>query len=73
MIEMLGVLAIIGVLSIGGLAGYQKAMRMNKINTLLRTRTAPWQNFKLRMLQDTSHRQPLILVKTTWMKTCRQG
>ena len=32
MIEMLGVLAIIGVLSIGGLAGYTRAMRMNKLN-----------------------------------------
>ena len=28
MIEMLGVLAIIGVLSVGGIAGYGKAMRM---------------------------------------------
>ena len=28
MIEMLGVLAIIGVLSVGGIAGYSKAMRM---------------------------------------------
>ena len=32
MIEMLGVLAIIGVLSAAGLAGYQKAMTKNKIN-----------------------------------------
>ena len=32
MIEMLGVLAIIGVLSIGGLAGYSKAMGKYKIN-----------------------------------------
>ena len=35
MIEMLGVLAIIGVLSVGGLAGYSKAMRANKINNAL--------------------------------------
>lgn len=34
MIEMLGVLAIIGVLSIGGIAGYSHAMKKNKINTL---------------------------------------
>ena len=32
MIEMLGVLAIIGVLSVGGIAGFSKAMYKNKIN-----------------------------------------
>lgn len=32
MIEMLGVLAIIGVLSVGGIAGYSKAMMQFKIN-----------------------------------------
>ena len=32
MIEMLGVLAIIGVLSVGGIAGYSKAMRMWRSN-----------------------------------------
>ena len=32
MIEMLGVLAIIGVLSIGGLAGYSKAMERYRVN-----------------------------------------
>lgn len=32
MVEMLGVLAIIGVLSAAGLAGYSKAMAKNKIN-----------------------------------------
>ena len=32
MIEMLGVLAIIGVLSVGGIAGYSKAMQMYKLN-----------------------------------------
>ncbi len=34
MIEMLGVLAIIGVLSVGGIAGYSKAMMQFKINKL---------------------------------------
>lgn len=33
MIEMLGVLAIIGALSVGGIAGYSKALHQNKINT----------------------------------------
>ena len=32
MIEMLGVLAIIGVLSVGGIAGYSKAMMKFKTN-----------------------------------------
>ena len=32
MVEMLGVLAIIGVLSVGGIAGYSKAMNKYKIN-----------------------------------------
>jgi type II secretory pathway pseudopilin PulG len=35
MIEMLGVLAIIGVLSVGGLAGYNMAMRKVRINNLI--------------------------------------
>ena len=35
MIEMLGVLAIIGVLSVGGIAGYSKAMEKFKINKIL--------------------------------------
>ena len=32
MIEMLGVLAIVGVLSVGGITGYQKAMTRYKVN-----------------------------------------
>ena len=32
MIEILGVLAIVGVLSVGGIAGYSKAMEKFKIN-----------------------------------------
>ena len=35
MIEMLGVLAIIGVLSVGGIAGYSKAMEQFKINKFI--------------------------------------
>ena len=34
MVEMLGVLAIIGVLSVGGIAGYSKAMTKFKINKI---------------------------------------
>ena len=32
MIEMLGVLAIVGILSVGGIAGYSKAMTKFKVN-----------------------------------------
>ncbi len=35
MIEMLGVLAVIGVLSIGGLAGYTMAMNRHRANTIV--------------------------------------
>ena len=35
MVEMLGVLAIIGVLSVGGIAGYSKAMLKHKISQML--------------------------------------
>ncbi len=35
MIEMLGVLAIVGILSVGGIAGYSKAMRTYKVNKLI--------------------------------------
>ena len=35
MVEMLGVLAIIGVLSVGGIAGYQIAMEKYKINEVI--------------------------------------
>ncbi len=56
MIEMLGVLAIIGVLSVGGIAGYSKAMQKYRINktieqiTLIagnvRTFFAPQKNYE---------------------------
>ena len=35
MVEMLGVLAIIGVLSIGGIAGYTLSMRRHRVNQIL--------------------------------------
>ena len=34
MVEMLGVLAVVGVLSLGGIAGYNKASRMLRLNNL---------------------------------------
>ena len=35
MLEMLGVLAIVGVLSVGGIAGYSKAMEQFKVNKII--------------------------------------
>ena len=35
MVEMLGVLAVIGVLSVGGIAGYKYAMQRHQVNTYL--------------------------------------
>lgn len=35
MIEMLGVLAIVGILSVGGIAGFSKAMRTYKVNKVI--------------------------------------
>lgn len=32
MVEMLGVLAVIGVLSVGGIAGYSQAMKKHNLN-----------------------------------------
>lgn len=48
MVEMLGVLAIIMVLSAGGLAGYSKAMKQHKMNTFM--------NQMVRMQQQLSEK-----------------
>ena len=45
MVEMLGVLAIIGVLSAGGLAGYSKAMFQHKVNETVNTFSQVLQRF----------------------------
>ena len=53
MIEMLGVLAIIGVLSVGGIAGYSKAMQKYRINktieqiTLIAGAAEPYISFRV--------------------------
>ena len=46
MIEMLGVLAIIGVLSVGGIAGYSKAMTKYRINKTIEQLTLIVGNFR---------------------------
>lgn len=54
MIEMLGVLTIIGVLSVGGIAGYSNAMhklKVNKTTDILMTTTTNLNNLALRGTQ----------------------
>ncbi len=54
MIEMLGVLAIIGVLSVGGIAGYSKAMMKFKINKTIEQITTIMTNFKTLTVAQTN-------------------
>ena len=58
MIEMLGVLAIIGVLSVGGIAGYSKAMEKFKVNKTV----SEYSNFIFGMLEHLSDYQNLTQV-----------
>ncbi len=56
MIEMLGVLAIIGVLSVGGIAGYSKAMIKFKTNTLLQQISTIISNTQILYAQQKNHK-----------------
>ena len=58
MIEMLGVLAIIGVLSVGGIAGYSKAMEKFKVNKTV----SEYSNFIFGILEHLSDYQNLTQV-----------
>ena len=55
MIEMLGVLAIIGVLSVGGIAGYSKAMTKYKTNKVVDQMTMIVTNLRTLYAQQTSY------------------
>ncbi len=73
MIEMLGVLAIIGVLSVGGIAGYSKAMHKYRINKTIeqitlvagnvRTFFAPQSNYKDLNIQNINYGDYLNLLQ----------
>ena len=56
MIEMLGVLAIIGVLSVGGIAGYSKAMMKFKINKTIDQITQISQNVRTLYARQKSYK-----------------
>ena len=84
MIEMLGVLAIIGVLSVGGIAGYSKAMMKYKINkmteeyTMLMTGLMEYEESLFKTYTDAEERnlaQFIIdakLVPETWKLESQQ-
>ena len=55
MIEMLGVLAIVGVLSVGGIAGYSKAMEKFKINKTIDQITHIATNIRTLYSQQTTY------------------
>ena len=55
MIEMLGVLAIVGVLSVGGIAGYSKAMTKFKINKTAEQVSQIVANMRTLYAQQTSY------------------
>ena len=55
MIEMLGVLAIVGVLSVGGIAGYSKAMMKFKINKTIDQVTHIATNIRTLYSQQTTY------------------
>ena len=55
MIEMLGVLAIVGVLSVGGIAGYSKAMEKFKINKTIDQVSHIVANVRTLYAQQTSY------------------
>ena len=55
MIEMLGVLAIIGVLSVGGIAGYSKAMMKFKINKTIDQIAMTVTNIRTLYAQQTTY------------------
>jgi type II secretory pathway pseudopilin PulG len=55
MIEMLGVLAIVGVLSVGGIAGYSKAMMKFKINKIVDQVTHIATNIRTLYAQQTTY------------------
>ena len=56
MIEMLGVLAIIGVLSVGGIAGYSKAMTKYRINKTIDQITQISQNVRILYARQEQYR-----------------
>ena len=54
MVEMLGVLAIIGVLSIGAIAGYREAMAQKEANDLINTFMIDFTHIKGILMQNNS-------------------
>lgn len=60
MIEMLGVLAIIGVLSVAGLVGYQKAMTKHKINKTITQMATIVNNIRTAFVNAQNTEKPYV-------------
>ncbi len=54
MIEMLGVLAVVGILSTGGISGYQRAVKKYKLNTLIEQLNELVMNVRTSYMKETS-------------------
>ncbi len=67
MVEMLGVLAIIGVLSIGGIAGYSKAMEKYKLNKTINDIRYITQSV-LTFCNGDIHCDTALSLKSNWKK-----
>ncbi len=68
MIEMLGVLAIIGVLSVGGIAGYTSAMRSHRTNEIL---NATSMLYMMGLTQNTGEGTGLLTFDTAFGASMR--
>ena len=60
MIEMLGVLAIIGVLTVGSIAGYSHAMHQHKLNQTKEIIAEGVNNYKIFLLEHPNELEPLL-------------
>ena len=60
MVEMLGVIAIIGVLSLAGLAGYQKAMAKHKMNKTVNQMAQIVNNMRTAFLGKNNAKTPYV-------------
>ena len=65
MIEMLGVLAIIGVLTVGSITGYSRAMHQHKLNQTKEIIAEGINNYKIFLLEHPNELEPLFKSNAT--------
>ena len=73
MVEMLGVLAIIGVLSVGGIAGYSKAMMKHKLNKTINQITTISQGIRTLCLNGAHQCKGLYCIYNTSAPSLKNG